>query len=269
MHRQASNKTIMGRGGHPPRPQQLMALLAVGRAPGMGPVAPTGPSQGSGIGVVPHELHVGVHHLPHQLLQGGREADDGPSAGEEWAARQERPGAQRAPPAPRSRIRRGRGFAGLFPQRPWPWHVCQCAAVHWGCPSLLWWLLSSKQEPGQGHQKRDFSVCPSHPTQRSPPPFPSPWIAFRGHEHPAGTKHARKATHIKCDSRLPVQLLSGFGTVPLQKILRKRRERRCEKRPPSPPQWPPRCSRFPVSQARPGPPSESSEDKIFLFKTQF
>lgn len=131
------------------------------------------------------------------------------------------------PLTPRIRTRRGQGFAGLFSQHPWPQpqRVCRCAAVHRGCPSLPWWLLSSKQEPRQGHRKWDFSVCLSHPTQGSPLPFPAPWISFRGHEHPAGTKHARKATHIKRDSRFPVQLLSGFGTVPLQKILRKRRER--------------------------------------------
>lgn len=48
-----------------------------------------------------------------------------------------------------------------------------CTAAHWGCPSLPWWLLSSKQEPARGHRNWDFSVCPSHPTQRFPPPSPS------------------------------------------------------------------------------------------------
>lgn len=46
-------------------------------------MTPAGPSQGSGIGVVPHELHVGIHHLLHQLLQRGREADEGSSTGDE------------------------------------------------------------------------------------------------------------------------------------------------------------------------------------------
>lgn len=146
----------------------------MGRTPGTGPAASAGPSRGSGVGVVLHELHVGIHHLPHKLLQGGREADEGPSAGDERAACRESPGARRAPPAPRSRTRRGRGFAGLFPPRPWPQprSVCRCGAVHQGCPSLPWWLLSSKQEPGQGHRKWDFSMCPSHPTQRFPLPSP-------------------------------------------------------------------------------------------------
>lgn len=55
----------------------------MGRTTGTGPAASAGPSRGSGVGVVLHELHVGIHHLPHQLLQGGREADEGPSAGDE------------------------------------------------------------------------------------------------------------------------------------------------------------------------------------------
>lgn len=100
--------------------------------------------------------------------------------------------------------------------------------------------------------KWDSSVCLSHPAQRSPPPFPSPWIAFRRHQHLAGAKHARKATHIKRDSWLPVQLLSGFGTVPLQKILRKRRKRLCEKHTPSPSRWLPHCPCFPCEPSTAG-----------------
>lgn len=145
---------MMGRGGHPP--WRLMVLLAVGCTPGMGPATPTGPSRDSGVGVILHELHVSIHHLPHQLLQGGREADEAPSAGDEQAGCRERPRAQEGPLAPRSRTRRGRGFAGLFLQWPWPQGMYQ------GCPVLPWGLLSSKEESGQG--QLHFLVSPRHPT---------------------------------------------------------------------------------------------------------
>lgn len=49
-------------------------------------------------------------------------------------------------------------------------------------------------------------------------------MAPGGHEPLVGTK---LLTHIKCDSGLPVQLLPGFGTVPLKEILW-RRENHCE-----------------------------------------
>lgn len=234
------------------------------------PPTPASAAHGSaGCGVRPRRGSPGAHHglrhwgcsswaprrhppFPSPAPAKRERADESPSTGGEGAAHQEHLRAWR-PPAlpwpPGSRTRRGQGFAGFFPQWPWPWSVCQCAAVHQGCPLLPWWLLSSKHEPRQGHRKWDFLVCPgrtedqhnsSHCCQS-----PSQWIVFRGQEHPAGTTHTRKATHIERDSRLPVQFLSGFGTVPLKKILWKRRESCRKKYPPSPLRWLPCCSRFP------------------------
>lgn len=242
-----------------PGPSSSWQCWPWGAPPARVPRRPPGPAGAQALGLFfMSSTSASTISLTSSCKEGERQMRAPAQGTNERAARRERPGARRAPPAPRSRTRRGRGFAGLFPPRPRPQprSVCRCGAVHRGCPSLPWWLLSSKQEPGQGHRKWDFSMCPSHATQRFPPPFPSL----------SGTKHTRKATHIKRDSWLPVQLLSGFGTVPLQKILRKRRERCCEKRPPSPPRWPLRCSCFPASRAWPRPPLDSSEDKIFLFK---
>lgn len=221
-HTQASKQTITGRGGHPPLPQQLMAVLAVGCAPVMGPLAPT---MGSGIGVVLHELHVGIHHFPHQLLQREREQMRVPAQGVK--GQHIRSTSEHDDPLPSpGPLAAGQGgdraLLGSSRSGPGP-GVCQCAAVHQGCPLLPWWLLSSKHEPRQGHRKWDFLVCPGRTEdQHNSSPCcqsPSQWIVFRGQEHPAGTTHTRKATHIERDSRLPVQFLSGFGTVPLKKIL--------------------------------------------------
>lgn len=197
-------------------------MLAMGCICGMGPVMPAGPSQGSGIGIVPHELHVSVHHLPHQLLQEGERQMRAPVQGQ-MGSMSGMPQSMTSPLAPHSGRRRGWGFVGPCPQQPWPRPCCAL-----GCPSLPRCLLSSKQGSRQRHQKWGVSGCPGHLTQRCPPPFPSLQIAFRGCEHPAGTEHTRKDTHIKRDSRLPVQLLPGFGAVSLQKILWKRRERQCK-----------------------------------------
>lgn len=107
--------------------------------------------------------------------------------------------------------------------------VCQCTVEHWGahrCHSLC--FLQSK-DPCRGTKNGGSQGAQVTPHRGVPPPFPPPpKIVFRGREHPAGAKHTRKATHIKRDSWLPVQLFPGFGGVPLQKILWKRRERHCK-----------------------------------------
>lgn len=199
-------------------------MLAMGYICGVGPVMPAGPSQGSGIGIVPHELHVSVHHLPHQLLQEGERQMRAPVQ-RETNSMSGMPHSMTRPPGSPHQSKERMGLCWALPTAAL---VCQCTAEHWGahrCHSVC--FLQSK-DPCRGTENGVSQGAQVTPNRGVPLPFPSLQIVFREHEHPAGTKHTRKATHIKRDSRLPVQLLPGFGGVPLQKILWKRRERHCK-----------------------------------------
>lgn len=209
------------------REGQLPTQVAPGSAghglhPWRGSCEAAGPTQGSGIGIAPHELHVSIHHLPHQLLQEGEKQMRAPAQGQ-MGSMSGMAQSTTSPPGPPQQNKERMGLGWALPTAALAQAlVCQCTAT----VSAFFKARIHAEAPKMG-----FSVCPGHPIQMCPPSFPpppAPRIAFRGHEHPAGTKHARKATHIKRDSRLPVQLLPGFGTVPLQKILWKRRKKCCK-----------------------------------------
>lgn len=189
MHRQASNKTVPGRGGHPPRPQQLLAVLAMGRTPGTGPAASAGPSRGSGVGVVLHELHVGIHHLPHQLLQGGREADEGPGAGDErTGSTSGAPWSTTSPPGPPQQDKEGTGLCWALPATalaPAPACVSvRCCAP--GVPVTAMVAAVFKARTRTGSPKMGFLYVPESRHTEVPPSLPLP-VGYKarqkGHSH--------------------------------------------------------------------------------------
>lgn len=95
-------------------PKPIRGGKGIGRAlPGCRKPRPArvlgpGSARRSGVGVGPHELHVGLHHLPHQLLRAGRgRVSRGAPAPGPWALLTH-PGTPRHHPRPRGPLPPGR-----------------------------------------------------------------------------------------------------------------------------------------------------------------
>lgn len=188
-HRQASNKATLG--GWPPTPAPV---VCVGGCAGRGVRPQHGSRQGSGVGVVPHELHVGVHHLLHELLRGGREVGEGPRGRPRGGIRSTFAHTlallhHRSAGSPETRWVKSRPALPcwhlsarhallpkmLTPAGPFPGQVSRVTgdALHCcgGCC-----LPSKNNSPGWPPTARLLGV----PKQNSPPP--PQWIALGGHE---------------------------------------------------------------------------------------